>query len=1075
MPPYISDNAPLLGCDGRQKEFSVTQEQLCKLVDLKLASFLADLGGTLGICQALEVDPNLGLSPNESFDPNYGIASRNTESFVERKSLFGRNELPDAPVKSIWSLIWTAYNDQTLIMLTVASIISLIVGIWEDNSNNHPADEPKIGWVDGVAIMGAVAVVVITSKEPGASVFVSVFNLPSSLVDAINDYEKEKQFRKLNAKKEDRPAKVLRRGIAQQIRAQDLVVGDIMFIEPGDILTADCLFIEGHNLRCDESTTTGESRPVKKSTDARGDCVILSGSKVLHGVAKVLVVAVGINSFYGRAMTVMRSSSEEPTPLQLKLNHLADQIAKFGFIAAGLMLGVLLLKLVVVSIVRHQWLSAGEFLNQLVGMVIQAITVIVVAVPEGLPMAVTLALAFATTEMLKDNNLVRHLSACETMGNATAVCSDKTGTLTENKMTVVRATMADKEFSKLSEMQRWKYQVNQVALDLLVEGISVNSTAFEGQDADGNTDFVGSTTECTLLEFTRKLGHTYQHVRSASKVVGVYPFNSTAKSMTTIIHTNDGNACSPGQSEYRVHTKGAAEAIVSICTDYIDFEGKVKHMDEDKRCQYETIIKEYAEKSLRTLAIAYSDVDAETHRNFDLDDAPLHNMVLLAIIGIRDQLRPGVVESVQAFRRAGIFVRMITGDNLDTSKAIAKECGILTAGGVAMTGSEFRALSVSDQFKVIPRLQVLARSSPVDKTIVVSRLQELNEVVAMTGDGTNDGPALKLANVGFAMGIAGTEVAKEASDIILMDDNFNSILQALKWGRAVNDGVRKFLTFQLTVNIAAVVVSFVSAVASETSESILSAVQLLWVNMIMDTFAALALATEPLTDDLVNRRPLRKDSSLINWRMSRMIIGQAIFQIAVNLLLMFRGPVIFGLGHGEADTKILQTMIFNVFVFMQVFNELNCRRIDDNLNIMRGITRDSLFLIIQGLVVVSQVLIIQYGGLAFKTVPLTPLQWACTIGIGSLSIPAGIIIRLLPNHLPYFWSENTNDEFQHVVSYSRLRWESAVAHILRESKLLTDHPEAVARKLLTESSPEGLDGFLGQQQPRTRGHRAPKV
>ncbi|KAF7723237.1 hypothetical protein EC973_002175 [Apophysomyces ossiformis] len=1056
MPPYLSDNAPLLACDGLQKEFSVTHEQLGKLVDAnKCPSYLADLGGTRGICQALEVDPTVGLSPDESFDPSYGIAPRTTEPFAERKALFGINELPVTPSKSIWTLVWAAYNDQTLIMLTIASIISLIVGIWQDNSNNHPADEPKVGWVDGVAIIGAVAVVVVTN--------------------AINDYEKEKQFRKLNAKKEDRPVKVLRRGIAQRIRAQELVVGDIMFIEPGDILTADCIYIEGHNLRCDESTTTGESRPVKKSTDTRGDCIIFSGSKVLHGMAKVLVIAVGHNSFYGRAMMLMRSSSEESTPLQLKLNTLADQIAKFGFIAAGLMFGVLLLKLVILSIFSNHWLPAGELLNQLVGMVIQAITVIVVAVPEGLPMAVTLALAFATTEMLKDNNLVRHLSACETMGNATAVCSDKTGTLTENKMTVVRAIVAGNELCRLSNLQSWRYQVCLPALELLAEGISVNSTAFEGKDADGKTAYVGSSTECTLLEFIQKLGYSYRHIRSASRITDVYPFNSIVKSMTTIVSINDGNANSPEKSQYRVHSKGAAETMIRNCTHYINSEGKVERLDDESRRRFDAIISEYAEKALRPLAIAYRDVDDEGYDRFDLDNAPLHDLVLLAIVGIQDQLRPGVIESVQAFRRAGIFVRMITGDNLETSKAIAKECGILTAGGVAMTGPEFRALSVSEQFKVIPRLQVLARSSPMDKTIIVSRLQELDEVVAMTGDGTNDGPALKLANVGFAMGIAGTEVAKEASDIILMDDNFNSILQALKWGRAVNDGVRKFLTFQLTVNVAAVFVSFVSAIVSETSESILSAVQLLWVNMIMDTFAALALATEPLTDDLVKRRPLRKDSSLINWRMTRMIIGQAAFQILIQLLLMFRGPAIFGLGYAPADKKILQTMIFNVFVFMQVFNELNCRRIDDNLNILRGITRDSLFLIIQSVVVVTQVLIIQYGGLAFKTVPLTPAQWACTIGIGSLSIPAGIIIRLLPNRLPYFWSEDTSDEFHHVVSYSRLRWESAVAHILRDAKLLSHNPEAMARKLLTEVSPEGLDHFLGQQQPRSRNDRTAKV
>ncbi|KAI9282250.1 PMCA-type calcium-translocating P-type ATPase [Sporodiniella umbellata] len=983
---------PLVFNGQKTQPFSVTKDQLCRLIEQP--KLLSTYGGTMGLCQSLRVDPMLGLSPDESFNHSYGVVAHPHLPFQDRKSTFGKNEISEASPKSFFALLWAAYNDQTLIMLTIASIISLTVGIYEDNSKNHPADEPRVGWVDGVAILGAVAVVVITN--------------------AINDYEKEKQFRKLNAKKEERPAKVLRGGLAQQIYIQDIVVGDIMFIEPGDLLNVDCLYIEGHNIRCDESDATGESNPVKKNADG----IIISGSKVLQGVAKVLVIAVGENSFYGRAMMLMRHSEDEATPLQLKLNVLADQIAKFGFWAAGLI--VLFTKMFVLNYLQNHWISSSELFSTTISIIIQAITVIVVAVPEGLPMAVTMALAFATTEMLKDNNLVRHLSSCETMGNATTVCSDKTGTLTENKMTVVSASVADSEFKKAHEISHWRYQANLTALELLAEGISVNSTAFEGTDAEGKLRYIGSTTECALIELVARLGYSYKEQRVNSHTAMIYPFSSTSKSMTTVIKLNECNAYSPDRSTYRVYTKGAAETIVKACTHYIDASGNVKFLECEERIKQEKMIKTYAERSLRILALAYRDVDQSTLDGFDTDDAPVHRLVLLGIVGIQDQLRPGVIESVQAFRRAGVFIRMITGDNLETAKAIAKECGILTEGGIAMNGPEFRALDINEQYRIIPRLQVLARSSPIDKTIIVSRLQERNEVVAMTGDGTNDGPALKLANVGFAMGLAGTEVAKEASDIILMDDNFNSILQALKWGRAVNDGVRKFLTFQLTVNVAAVVLSFISAVMSEKSESILSAVQLLWVNLIMDTLAALALATEPLTDELVQRKPLRKDSSLINWRMSRMIAGQAIFQIAVNLLLMLHGPVLFSIN----DTRILRTMVFNVFVFLQVFNELNCRRINDRLNILSGITHDHLFLFIQALVIVSQVLIVQYGGLAFKTVPLNLSQWLVTIGIGALSIPVGILIRLLPKRIPYFWSENNKDEFNHENNYSLVKEEA---------------------------------------------------
>ncbi|KAI9244218.1 PMCA-type calcium-translocating P-type ATPase [Helicostylum pulchrum] len=1014
MPPQMLDNddsrSPLL----HQNNFDITTEQLVRLIEKP--SLLSRLGGTAGVCQLLKVNAATGLLPDESFDVCYGVVSQKEQYtshlFADRKSMFGKNEVPEAPAKTFLQLIWVAYNDQTLIMLTIAAVISLVVGIWEDESANRPIDEPKVGWVDGVAILVAVAVVVITN--------------------AINDFEKEKQFQKLNAKKEDRPVKVLRGGLSQQIHIQDIVVGDIMFIEPGDVLNVDCLFIEGHNLRCDESAATGESKSAKKDIDLKGDCIIISGSKITQGVAKVVVVAVGVNSHYGRATTLMRNSKEEITPLQLKLNVLADQIAKFGFIAAGLMLVFLLLKMIIKSYVNRQWLPTNELYTQLIAMVIQAITIIVVAVPEGLPMAVTLALAFATTEMLKDNNLVRHLSACETMGNATTVCSDKTGTLTENKMTVVSASIADKKITVNNSLKNSCAQVNSTALNLAIENMAVNSTAFEGKDADGHMKLIGSTTECALLGFVENLGHCYQEKRTSSHCVNVYPFNSTVKSMTTVIELNESNVVSENASQYRMYSKGAPENILQSCAYYLDASGHIKPLNGYVRVNQEMLISSYASRSLRTLALAYRDVDAIAFQEFHAEDPPLADLVLIGIIGIQDRLREGVIESIQEFRRAGVIVRMITGDNLETAKAIAKECGILTSGGVAMTGPEFRELSPGEQYNTVPRLQVLARSSPIDKTLIVSLLQERNEVVAMTGDGTNDGPALKLANVGFAMGITGTEVAKEASDIILMDDNFNSILQALKWGRAVNDGVKKFLTFQLTVNIAAVVLSFVSAILSDTSESILSAVQLLWVNMIMDTFAALALATEPLTDELVNRKPLRKDASLINWQMSRMIVGQALFQIAINLLLMYHGAELFGLSDSSEDVKVLRTIVFNTFVFLQVFNELNCRRIDNRLNILRGITHDRLFLIIQAFVVAGQVLIIQYGGLAFKTVPLTLEQWVYTVSIGLLSVPTGALIRLLPNHMPGIWSENTDDEFNHAVSYSRLRWESVVSRIMKD-------------------------------------------
>lgn len=865
------------------------------------------------------------------------------------------------------------------------------------------------------------------NRVEGTAILVAV--LAVVLTNAINDYQKEAQFKKLNSKKEDREVKVLRSGREQQISVYDINVGDILMLEPGDIIPVDGLFLKGHNMACDESSATGESDTMKKNTEEKGDCFILSGSKVLEGVGQALVMAVGENSYFGKTMMSMRDGEAEGTPLQMKLDTLAEQIAKLGFAAAILMLLALVIKYFVTASLAPEFPPAGDIAASMIRIVIQAITIIVVAVPEGLPMAVTMALAFATTQMLKDNNLVRVLAACETMGNATAICSDKTGTLTQNKMTITHGSLVQESFEKQEEIKDWAEKIDKQMLELVIETATLNSTAFEGKNENGQAEFIGSKTECALLGMTKDLGSNYENLRHDATITKVYPFASKRKTMTTVAKTKENSARTNTQSDYRIHVKGASEIVLEACQYYVNSQGEAQKLDKEAIVKWNGIISEYADQALRTIALAYRDISKSDYKNLSDEEPPLEKLTLIGIVGIMDPLRPGVVESVTAFRQAGVFVRMITGDNLNTAKAIARNAGILTKGGLAMSGPELRAMSVEEQRKVIPRLQVLARSSPQDKTIVVSRLQEQDQVVGMTGDGTNDGPALKMADVGFSMGIAGTEVAKEASDIILMDDNFNSILKALMWGRAVNDGVRKFLTFQLTVNIAAVVLSFISAVVSEDAESILSAVQLLWVNLIMDTLAALALATEPPTDDLLHRKPISKYAHLINYRMAKMILGQAIFQIAVNLVVIYWGARIFHLD--ESDQAVLRTMVFNIFVFLQVFNEINCRRIDETMNVFKDLFDNWIFIVVQIVVIVGQFLIVTFGGIAFKTVPLTPQQWLITIAIGSLSIPVGTIIRLLPD----CGGRKFDEEAKPLASYSRMHWEGAIGDVREELKV----------------------------------------
>jgi Ca2+-transporting ATPase len=459
----------------------------------------------------------------------------------------------------------------------------------------------------------------------------------------------------------------------------------------------------------------------------------------------------------------------------------------------------------------------------------------------------------------------------------------------------------------------------------LKDSISLNSTAFEG-DVEGVKTFIGSKTETALLLFAKEfLGmESVGQERSNAKIVQLIPFDSSRKCMGVVVQLDKG--------QYRLYVKGASEILLEKCTAIIrdpTKEPASSHMTDDNRQTLTNLIDNYASRSLRTIAMIYRDFDKWPPRGARTVDGEgseavfediFTEMVLLSIVGIQDPLRAGVTEAVATCQRAGVVVRMVTGDNMITARAIATECGIYTKGGLIMEGPAFRKLSKTEMDQMIPRLQVLARSSPKDKQILVRRLKELGETVAVTGDGTNDAPALKTADVGFSMGISGTEVAKEASAIILMDDNFKSIVKAMMWGRAVNDAVKKFLQFQLTVNITAVLLTFITAVASADEESVLTAVQLLWVNLIMDTMAALALATDPPTESILDRKPDPKSAPLISITMWKMIIGEAIFQLAITLLLNYGAETILSYQSPQEQNQI-PTLVFNTFVWMQIFNQ----------------------------------------------------------------------------------------------------------------------------------------------------------
>ncbi|KAL4876710.1 hypothetical protein BJY04DRAFT_222885 [Aspergillus karnatakaensis] len=818
--------------------FEFTPNQLNNLLNPKSLDALRDLGGIEGLARGLHADLTAGLSVDELSAQGTSKSQGQSPSDA-RSRIYGRNQLPPKKPKSIWRLAWITLQEAVLIMLTVAGAISLALGIYETVGVHHAPGEPTpVDWVEGVAILAAVIIVVVVASH--------------------NDWQKEKAFVKLNTKKDNREVKVLRSGRSMLVNVNEVVVGDVLYLEPGDLVPVDGVFIGGHNVKCDESSATGESDALRKTAAADvfelegrsgkvPDPFIVSGSRVVEGMGTFLCTSVGVNSSFGKIMMSIRTDTES-TPLQRKLEGLAVAIAKLGGGASLLMFFILLFRFC--ASLPGDTRPAEEKASTFVDLLVVAIAIIAVAVPEGLPLAVTLALAFATTRLLKENNLVRVLRACETMGNATCICSDKTGTLTTNKMTVVAGRFGTSTFT--SDISSWASILSSESKTLITQSVAINSTAFEGEQ-DGTTTFIGSKTETALLQLAKDhLGmQSLAETRANEHTVLIEPFSSVKKYMAAVIRVPSG---------YRLLVKGASEIVLGFCSSQVNVStGNIEPLD---RNGTEEAITSFAQKSLRTIGIVYKDFE-------DLPDldVPLGDLTLLGVVGIQDPVRPGVPAAVQNAKRAGVTTRMVTGDNIITARSIAIECGIFT-DGIIMEGPEFRNLSEAELDRIIPRLQVLARSSPDDKRVLVSRLKALGETVAVTGDGTNDAPALKAADVGFSMGISGTEVAKEASEIILMDDNFTSIVTALKWGRAVNDAVQKFLQFQITVNITAVILSFVTSMYDDNMEPILKAVQLLWINLIMDTMAALALATDPPTDAILDRPPQPKSAPLITMNAS---------------------------------------------------------------------------------------------------------------------------------------------------------------------------------------------------------------
>ncbi|KAG5211845.1 hypothetical protein MG293_003247 [Ovis ammon polii] len=1046
-------------------DFGITLAELRALMELRSTDALRKIqesyGDVSGICARLKTSPNEGLSGNPA-------------DIERREAVFGKNFIPPKKPKTFLQLVWEALQDVTLIILEIAAIVSLGLSFYQppegdnalcgDVSVGEEEGEGETGWIEGAAILLSVVCVV--------------------LVTAFNDWSKEKQFRGLQSRiEQEQKFTVIRGGQVIQIPVADITVGDIAQVKYGDLLPADGILIQGNDLKIDESSLTGESDHVKKSLDK--DPLLLSGTHVMEGSGRMVVTAVGINSQTGIIFTLLGAGGEEEekkdekkkekknkkqdgaienrnkakaqdgaamemqplkseeggdgdekdkkkanlpkkekSVLQGKLTKLAVQIGKAGLLMSAITVIILVLYFVIDTfwVQKRPWLAECTpiYIQYFVKFFIIGVTVLVVAVPEGLPLAVTISLAYSVKKMMKDNNLVRHLDACETMGNATAICSDKTGTLTMNRMTVVQAYINEKHYKKIPDPEAIPPNI----LSYLVTGISVNcaytSKILPPEKEGGLPRHVGNKTECALLGLLLDLKRDYQDVRNEipeEALYKVYTFNSVRKSMSTVLKNADGS--------YRIFSKGASEIILKKCFKILSANGEAKvFRPRDRDDIVKTVIEPMASEGLRTICLAFRDFPAgEPEPEWDNENDIVTGLTCIAVVGIEDPVRPEVPDAIKKCQRAGITVRMVTGDNINTARAIATKCGILHPGEdfLCLEGKDFNRRIRNEKGeieqeridKIWPKLRVLARSSPTDKHTLVkgiidSTVSEQRQVVAVTGDGTNDGPALKKADVGFAMGIAGTDVAKEASDIILTDDNFTSIVKAVMWGRNVYDSISKFLQFQLTVNVVAVIVAFTGACI--TQDSPLKAVQMLWVNLIMDTLASLALATEPPTESLLLRKPYGRNKPLISRTMMKNILGHAFYQLVVVFTLLFAGEKFFDIDSGRnaplhAPPSEHYTIVFNTFVLMQLFNEINARKIHGERNVFEGIFNNAIFCTIVLGTFVVQIIIVQFGGKPFSCSELSIEQWLWSIFLGMGTLLWGQLISTIPTSRLKFLKE----------------------------------------------------------------------
>ena len=884
---------------------------------------------------------------------------------LESRRKNGANVLTPPEKEPLWKQFLEKFGDPLIIILMIAGALSIGISCYE-----------FFGLGQGAAVF----------FEP-IGIFVAIL-LATGLAFYF-ELQADKEFTILNQVNDDEPVEVIRNSNTTQIPRKDIVVGDIVILNTGEEVPADSELLEATSLHMDESTLTGEPMCSKSVDEKDFDKAatyptnhVMKGTKVMEGHGICRVLAVGDKTEQGKVFEAVQIDDSVKTPLNEQLDGLSDWITKvsYGF-AALIVIGRIIMYFVTNG---TDCFGSMEQVAPFIAYVLQtlmiAVTLVVVAVPEGLPMAVTLSLAYSMRRMLKTNNLVRKMHACETMGATTVICTDKTGTLTQNKMQVHE--------TKFFNLQPDQTLVGDEASNLIVEGISVNSTALLDLSDANNPKALGNPTEGALLLWLNKHNINFEKIKENAERVDEIPFSTERKYMASLVKSQYLNG------KKVLYLKGAPEIVLALCSNIAG--GETKHSIN------ETLLK-YQNQAMRTLAFAYQIVeDGETA----ISDGKLtaNNLTFMGVVAIADPVRKEVPDAVNSCIEAGIDIKIVTGDTTATAKEIGRQIGLWKENygeNNIITGPDFAALSDEEVYNRVEEIKIIARARPLDKKRLVETLQKRNQVVAVTGDGTNDAPALKAAHVGLSMG-DGTSVAKEASDITIIDNSFSSITRAVMWGRSLYQNIQRFILFQMTVNVAACLIVLVGAFIPGI-KSPLTVTQMLWVNLIMDTFAAMALASLPPSMSVMKEKPRSRTAFIINNTMMKFIlsVGFFFFVAMLGLLFMMKNHEItfesglLGMTSGGSTLTAYECSIFfTIFVMLQFWNMFNAKAFETNKSALH-FKNSKGFVTIAALILFGQILIVNLGGAMFNVTPISIMDWLIIIGATSIVLWIGELVRMI--------------------------------------------------------------------------------